>query len=146
MTNNGRGEIEVKLSGKTRLLRFNTNTLAVICHELGGKISAYKALKEAVESPIDGSLHLVVRACLYAGLREGGASPASVDAVGRAMKPAEMTGYVDACLHGILLAYGVDPSDQEKPQEADEVDPLGVVTTREANSNTSGSSVPEPSL
>lgn len=112
MVNKNRGEVEVSINGKGRVLVFDNNTVAEL-EELFGTapIAVLRDLADTMQrDALAGKAFSTIRAFMWAGLHQK--TPGlKIEAVGRAMLREEFPQYLQACSHGLMAAYGID---QEK--------------------------------
>jgi hypothetical protein len=109
VANKHRGEIEVTIAGKARILVFDNNTIAEledIFHK--SPIAVLAEMGETMQrDPAAGVIFSPLRSFLWAGLHQR--SPGvKLEQVGRLMVREEFADYLAACFDGILAAYGTD--------------------------------------
>jgi hypothetical protein len=109
VANKRRGEVEVKIAGKDRILVFDNNTIAEL-EDLFDKspIAVLAEMGERMErDPAGGKIFSPLRALLWAGLHQR--TPGlKIEHVGKMMIREEFADYLKACFDGVLAAYGTD--------------------------------------
>ena len=121
MVNKYKGEVEINLQGKPRVIRFNTNAWVALEEALGDTLQGILLKVQ----PEDGDASKAqwsfrqIRAFIYAGLLGAKAKGVTLNAVGNAMDGEDLGYLTEKIMEAVALALPDKSKDEEEEESSD---------------------------